>query len=165
MTAQLWTGILVHGTLVSLVASIVLMVGLKINPRLFLQDYPGAIQRKVPPQSGREKKLSYLLGIPFMLVLVLGPFLSTLALKKAGETSFLELWLNAAGILIFFNVVDWLILDWLIFCTLTPRFLVIPGSEDMAEYKDYRFHFRGFLLGTFFSCLGGLIIAGGIFLI
>jgi len=165
MTAQLWTGILVHGTLVSLVASIILMVGLKINPRTFLQDYPRAIQKKVPPKTAHEKKLSYLIGIPFMLVLVLGPFLSTLALKNAGETSFLELSLNAAGILIFFNVVDWLILDWLIFCTLTPRFLVIPGSEGMAEYKDYGFHFRGFLLGIIFSCLGGLIIAGGIFLI
>jgi hypothetical protein len=46
-----------------------------------------------------------------------------------------------------FNVVDWLILDWFMFCTLTPRLVVIPGSEGLAAYKDYGFHFRGFLHG------------------
>ena len=165
MTSQIWTGILAHGALVSLIASILLMLGLKINARAFLQDYPRAIQEKVPPKTISEKRLSYLFGIPFMLVLILGPLLSTFMLKSQGGVPFLGLWLNAAGIFVFFNMVDWLILDWLIFCTITPRFVVIPGSEGMAEYKDYWFHLRGFMLGISLSCLGGLIIAGVIFLI
>jgi hypothetical protein len=69
------------------------------------------------------------------------------------------------GIVFVFNVVDWLILDWFMFCTLTPRLVVIPGSEGMAAYKDYGFHFRGFLHGTVYSILGGLVIAGIVFIL
>jgi hypothetical protein len=98
-------------------------------------------------------------------LLLLGSFFSTLALEAHGETRFWALWLNAAGVMFVFNVVDWLILDWFMFCTLTPRFVVIPGSEGMAEYKDYWFHFRGFLHGTVYSNLMGLVIAGIVFLL
>jgi tetrahydromethanopterin S-methyltransferase subunit B len=44
-------------------------------------------------------------------------------------------------------VFDLLILDWLMFCTWTPQFVVLPGTEGMAGYKDYGLHFRGFLIG------------------
>ena len=51
--------------------------------------------------------------------------------------------LSAFVVLVVFNLVDRLILDWLVFCPLTPRFVVLPGTEGMAGYKDYRMHFRG----------------------
>jgi hypothetical protein len=51
------------------------------------------------------------------------------------------------------------------FCTITPKFLVIPGTDGMAAYKDYGYHFRGFLIGTVFSIFGGVIIAVSVFFI
>jgi hypothetical protein len=51
-----------------------------------------------------------------------------------------------------------LVLDWVIFCLITPRFVVIPGSEGAQGYKDYWFHFRGFLFGTLFSAILGTVI-------
>ena len=41
-----------------------------------------------------------------------------------------------------FFLFDLLVLDILIFCTWTPHFLVIPGTEGMAGYKDWRMHVR-----------------------
>jgi hypothetical protein len=153
--------ILYHGGFLSLAASFWLILGLRVNPRIFLQDYPPAIQERVAKKNQSEKVLSYVFGIPFLLLLLLVPFISTLLLTAHGiRPPFWVLWLNAAGVGFVFNVVDWLVLDWLLFCTLTPRLLVIPGSEGMAEYKDYGFHFRGFLVGTIISILGGLILAG-----
>jgi len=35
------------------------------------------------------------------------------------------------------------VLDWLIFVTIQPDFVVIPGTEGLAGYKDYGFHFLG----------------------
>jgi hypothetical protein len=155
-----FTKLLTDGAILSLLASLWLVLSLWVNPRIFLHDYPPKIQEKVPPKTEAERRLSYVFGVPFMLLLLLGSFFSTLSLKAQGNAQFWELWLNATGVVYVFNVVDWLILDWLMFCTLTPRFVVIPGSEGMAEYKDYGFHFRGFLHGTVYSGLGGLIIAG-----
>lgn len=154
------TKILTDGAVLSLLASLWLIVAWRVNPHIFLHDYPVEIQEKVPKKTKTEKRLTYVFGIPFMLLLLLGPFFSALSLKAQGEVQFWALWLNAAGVVFVFNVVDWLILDWFMFCTITPRFVVIPGSEGMAAYKDYGFHFRGFLHGTVYSILGGLFIAG-----
>lgn len=41
-----------------------------------------------------------------------------------------------------FAVLDILIVDWLIICTLRPRRLVYPGTEDCAGWHDYGFHVR-----------------------
>jgi len=155
-----YTKILVDGAILSLFASLWLILSLRVNPRIFLHDYPVKIQEKVPKKTKAEKRLSFVFGVPFMLLLLLGSFFSTLSLKAQSEAQIWALWLNAAGVVFVFNIVDWLILDWLMFCILTPRFVIIPGSEGMAEYKDYGFHFRGFLHGTVYSILGGLIIAG-----
>ncbi len=156
--------IITDGCLLSLIASLLLIVSMWINPRMFLQDYPKEIQSAVPPKTASEKHSSLLVGIPFLLLLILVPFFSTLALKQQGG-SFGALLINAFGVAFIFNLVDWLLLDWLMFCTITPRFVVIPGTEGMASYKQYGFHFRGFLVGTLLSFIGAVGIAGIVFFI
>lgn len=154
------TKLIIDGGIFSAIASIYLFVILKINPRLFLQDYPEDIQGAVPQKSHEEKRQSILFGMPFLLLLFVGLLISTLALKhqSGSELTFLAAALHAFGIVFIFNLVDWLILDWLIFCTITPGFLIIPGTEGMEGYKDYAFHFRAFLVGTLLSIMAGLII-------
>ncbi len=154
--------ILLDGALLSILSSILLIVVLWINPRLFLQDYPDEIQAVVPPKTDQEKRQSLIPGIPFLLLLFAVPFISTLILKRQSEEtiSFFTLFLNAFGVVFFFNLVDLLLLDWLLFCYITPGFLVIPGTEGMLAYKDYGYHFRAFLIGTVLSIAAGLVIAG-----
>ena len=154
--------ILLDGALLSILSSILLIVVLWINPRLFLQDYPDEIQAVVPPKTELEKRQALIPGIPFLLLLFAVPFISTLILKhQSVETiSFFSLFLNAFGVAFLFNLVDLLVLDWLLFCYITPGFLVIPGTEGMEEYKDYGYHFRAFLIGTILSIAAGLVIAG-----
>jgi hypothetical protein len=83
----------------------------------------------------------------------------------AGDLSYISGSIHAFGVIFVYNLIDWLILDWLIFCTITPGFLVIPGTEGMVEYKDYKFHFRGFLVGTGLSIFAGLIIGALVLLL
>jgi hypothetical protein len=94
--------------------------------------------------------------MPFLLALLILPFVFTFRLE---ENSFFSLFLYAFGVVWAFNLWDWLVLDWLIFCTITPKQFVIPGSEGHPAYKDYAFHFRGFLIGTVFSFAVGLTVA------
>ncbi|MDH3734751.1 MAG: hypothetical protein OEU54_14585 [Gemmatimonadota bacterium] len=60
-----------------------------------------------------------------------------------------------------FNLVDLLILDWLILVRIQPGFVVLPGTEGLAGYDDYRFHGHAFLIGTtgilVVSLLAGLL--------
>jgi hypothetical protein len=151
---------ILDGLILSAIASVLLVVTLRLNPRIWLQDYPHDIQARVPPKTARERQLSVVVGIPFLILLVAGTLISTLALKRQhqGEISLFSLVLHAFGILFIFNGVDWLVLDWLMFCTITPGFVVIPGSEGAEGYKNYWFHFRGFLIGTALSAVAGLLI-------
>ena len=45
-----------------------------------------------------------------------------------------------------FNLVDLILLDWLLFTYIQPRFVVLPGTEGLAGYRDYWFHFRASFL-------------------
>jgi hypothetical protein len=150
------------GLILSAIASIFILISMRVQPRIWLQDYPPDIQDRVPPKTEKEMRLSLALGIPFLVLLVAVPFISTLVLKNHHQCtlSFISLAIHAFGVIFVFNVVDWLILDWLMFCTITPRFVVISGSEGAEGYNDYMFHFRGFLIGTALSLVAGLIIGG-----
>jgi hypothetical protein len=152
---------LIHSSLYVGLATVFLLGLVLYNPRLMLQDYPPAIKAIVPPKTEQEKRLSTWLGLPFILILLVFPIYATFFFEgRMGDANFLSLWLYAFGIAFAFNLWDWLALDWLVFCTITPRQFVIPGSERHPAYKDYFFHFRGFLIGTVFSVLMGLIAAG-----
>ena len=156
-----WQKVLLDGSIYSLICSVFVLITLWRIPRIWLQDFPEDIQQKIPPKTDKEKKLSLMLGIPFLLLLFAGPFISGLSWKlNAGiHIPFLSLFLHVFFIAMFFNVVDWLILDWLLVCTITPKFIVYPGTEGAKGYKDYQFHFIGFLKGSVISLISSLIIA------
>ena len=151
---------ILDGLILSAIATVFILITMRLKPRIWLQDYPDDIQALVPPKTEEEKRLSLVLGIPFLILLFAVPFISTLALESLyqGDVSFFLLAANAFGVAFVFNVIDWLVLDWLMFCTITPQLVVIPGTEGAAGYKDYWFHFRGFLIGTVFSAVVGLVI-------
>ena len=153
--------IIFDGALYSIIASIFILLSLWKAPRIWLHDFPEDIQKLVPGKSDAEKRLSLMVGIPFLLLLFAGPFLSGLTWKMQSVqlVSYFALFLHVFLIAMFFNVVDWLILDWLLVCTLTPKFMMIPGTEEAKGYKDYKFHFIGFLKGSLISLVSSLIIS------
>jgi hypothetical protein len=58
------------------------------------------------------------------------------------------------------NLMDLLILDWFVLMTLRPSFMILPGTEGLAGYRDYRFHFQKFLKGIVSTLmLSGMVTA------
>jgi len=155
------TGIL-YGLVFSLLFSALLLVMIKINPEMMLNDYPPDIKARYGPASEKTKQQRKPLVILFFLIVIDVPLLSIVRLDQmiAGSPSFLEIFVNIFTLFLVFNIVDLLILDWLIFCAITPRFIVLPGTEGMAGYKDYGFHFRGFLIGCVICLVSGVVFAG-----
>ncbi len=144
------------GALLSVVVSTYLLVLLRFNPRIALQHYPKEIQEIVPPKSRKERRISILFGL-----LIGVPYSAVLLWRTATlEThSFRELFAYAFGVLFMFNLVDLLILDWLIVCWFEPRWVILPGAEHIVLPKQYLHHFKGFLMGTVGLAAVGLAIA------
>ena len=156
-----WSRVLTDGAVLSVVASVLIFGSLRANPRIWLQDFPQDIREAVPPKTAAERRQSLVWGIPFLTALLAVPTISTLLFKRQhpSAATYSALFLNAFGVEFLFNTVDLIIIDWLVLCWMTPRSFVIPGTEGLAGYKNYRHHFRGFVIGTLFSGVLGLLVA------
>ena len=151
---------LVTGLLLSLVLLVIMFISAAVARDMWVGDYPPDIRAKYGPMSARSAHLR-----PFFAVLVFGatlliPLLGLFALQQqVGHLSFIPALVFSALSILVFNLFDLLVLDWLFFCTVQPRIMVLPGTQGMAGYRDYRFHFIGFLKGLGFCGVGGLVIA------
>jgi len=156
--------ILVDGTLMNALLTIVVYGSIYVNPLFWVSDYPPDIQEAVGPVDvpiGQR----LVVGVLLLCIVVGVPLYSNARLRRQnnGELSFPAAFASSALIAFFFAVWDLLILDWLIFVTIQPDFVVIPGTEGLAGYKDYWFHFEVSFLGwtQWISILvAGLVLAG-----
>ena len=80
-------------------------------------------------------------------------------LSGPASQPFWELFAHAFSVIFIFNLVDLLILDWLIVCWLKPHWVMLPGTGHIVIPKPYLHHFKGFLLGTVLAVVVGLAIA------
>ncbi|NMM61878.1 hypothetical protein HBE96_04080 [Clostridium sp. P21] len=130
-------------------------------PWLLVHDYPEDARKaarlsEVTPAQHRNGKLFTIVSY----VILFGTLMSAGLLHYGGHQAsfgavFLHLWI----ICMMWNVVDLLILDWLIFCTITPKCFILPGTEGCKGYKDYKFHFIGFIRGCGYMTLCALVFA------
>lgn len=125
-----------------------------------LQDYPKSIQQAVPPKTKTEKRQTIWYGLPFLLILIGYPLVTGAYFALLHDWEFQQIFLFTWGISLFANTYDLLVLDWLIVCTITPKLVIIPGTKGNKGYKDYRFHFIGFLKGIIITLVISLLISG-----
>ncbi len=133
------------GIVFAFVAASYLLVLLRCNPRMFLRHYPKEVQAVVPPRSGKERRIAGISGLLIGLLLASALFWRT---ATSRGHSFGEHFIYAFGVLCIFNLVDLIVLDWLIVCWIEPRWVILPGTEHLVIPKQYRHHFNGFLIGT-----------------
>jgi len=156
--------IVTHAVAAGLVLSAVvgaLLIGiLRVNAEILLHDYPPDIRAAWGPMTARTRRqrIPVVCGLLVAIVAVIVWSLSTLPTIAAREFSFSTAVAYFAVMFGTFNAFDWLVLD----CGLLyfqPRFAVLPGTEGMKGYRDYGFHFRGFLLGIPVVAVGSVFAA------
>lgn len=158
--SALVTSALVHGLLLSLALVTVMLISSAIALDMWVGDYPPDIRQKYGPMSPRAARVRPYIAIAVFAVMLIVPLLGLSGLRtQFGHIPFVPALVFSVLVVLIFNVFDLLVLDWLLFCTVQPRMMVLPGTEGMAGYRDYRFHFVGFLKGLGFSAIGGLLIA------
>jgi len=152
---------LLHGVIISVFLTIVLLISLLINAEMWLNDYPPDVREKYGEMGDRAKKQRIPLAIAFFGAIIVPLSIGVAQIMRTPPNGpiFGALFLYGFITLFFFNLYDLLILDWLIFVTIQPAFIILPGTEGMSGYKDYYFHFKGFLKGIGFCTIGGLVVA------
>src|SRR5690606_15422008 len=102
----------------SALSAAILLLSAYLNPESMVDGYPPDIQAKHGPMSAQARRHKKLVGLPFGLILFSLLIISILTLE---EITFVTVFVNTAVMLILFNLVDLLLLDWLIFNTIQPR--------------------------------------------
>lgn len=152
-------GVILSGVMFTLVLGLV-----RVNPEIMLNDYPPDIQAKYGPMSERSRRQRLPVGLVFSAILfgiVTASFMKVRA-DAGNDIAFLPALVHLIVLFSVFNLLDWLVLDWLIVVAICPRFIVLPGTEGLAGYKDYGFHFRGFLIGMLITLVTSAVVAVGV---
>lgn len=148
------------GAVLSLLASIWVMGALRYNPRLFLRHYPKEIREAAPPMTKAERKISKLVGLPYIALLFAIPIYSTLVFDRIHpEADFIALAVHGFGVSMVFNILDLLVLDLLWLGALRPRWAMVPGTESVSFRFNTGDHVRGFLVGALLAVIVGLTAA------
>jgi hypothetical protein len=149
--------ILTHLLIYNLVISVFLYGSLAYNPRMWLHRMPPEVTAKVPEKTPQERKLFILFAPPFLLWLFGYPTLYVLQQDASLSTNFLILIAFFAG----FALWDMLVLDLLIFCKMTPRFIIIEGTTR-EDYSNMKYHLvsgaKGLVMSLVFSGIMALIL-------
>jgi hypothetical protein len=161
--ANLWPIVrlaLLYGLVLCAVLFLLVLALLCFNPEIMLKDYPPDIRAKHGPMSERSRRQRIPVAIFFTAVLLAIVGLSLVQLRKmvGGDIGFLSAFVHLFTMFSVFNVLDWLVLDWMM-VLLQPSFVVLPGTGGMAGYRSYWFHFRGFLIGVPLTLAASLILA------
>ena len=156
--------ILVDGTILSALLTILVFGSLYVDPAMQVDSYPPDVRAAVGEVDVPLVQRA-VFGVLSLGIVVAVPLWSNAGLRRRsnGTLSFQAAFANSAALFFFFAVWDLLILDWLIFVTIRPGFIVIPGTEGLAGYGDYWFHFQVSFLGwTQWAAIlaGGLVLAG-----
>jgi hypothetical protein len=149
------------------VFTILVLGSLRWKPRIWLHDFPADIQALAAPKTEEEKRLTRMFGVPLVIVMFLLPVLLAWDLKAVlgANYSFLAAWLYAYGLWFGVNLWDLLVLDWLGFALIDPQRPPFPGTEGAAGWRNYAFHFYGFLKGSVMGLVFATFVAGVITLL
>lgn len=152
---------LFYGVVLSVAMTTLILVTLYGWPMIWVGDAPPEVRAAAPPMSDADRRAKRVATVVMLAILpaVLVAALRGLWELAMGRPSFADVALSTFIIFMTFNLVDLLIIDWLILVTLRPGFAMIPGTEGMAAYGDYSFHFHAFLKGTAGVAAFSLIVA------
>ncbi len=131
-------------------------------PWQMLHDYPEDIQKAstLPEPTGEQNRKAKLFGLLGSLVIFGTLITFGLIQFYGGKVSFLKVLGFIFIIAMIWNAIDLLVMDWLIICLITPKWVVLQGTEGCKGYKDYFYHFKGFLIGCVYTAIMSIIIAG-----
>jgi hypothetical protein len=154
------------GAALSTVLAILIVVSLMINKEMWLQDYPPDVKAKWGPISEKAKRQRFVFAICLFGVLIGAMAYDVIRLEVVLGTppSFLMIFASIVIVLSLFNLVDAIIIDWLILLVLWPGLGVLPGTEGMAGYKDARWWTLNLLKGFALAPIAGVLVAGVVFL-
>lgn len=132
--------ILVDAVIISIILYGGIFLMIKINPRSQLHNYPEPIRKAVPEKNKEDKRVAVLVGLPVFIALIAYIILSSYYRFHGSDIMYWQILSRWFAVFLLTDAFDLFICDYLIFCTITPEFIIIPGTNGNPAYKDKAYH-------------------------
>jgi hypothetical protein len=141
---------LLYGAILSAALTVAVLGSMAVNNEIWLHDYPADVQAAYGPISERGRRQRSVFTVLFFAGLIAMVAWSLVHLaQRAGGLTFVGAALHLWVMFMTFNLVDWLLIDWLVLGVMQPGFVFLPGTDrNLAGYRAYGLAFRGFVKGT-----------------
>jgi hypothetical protein len=154
---------LAYGAVLSALLSLLVIITMAWNREIWLHDYPKDVRAAYGPPRRRETKwqkaIASLLFFGALVAVVAASLVRLHGLL--GGLPFGAIVLNLFVMLMLFNLVDLVILDWLVLMWLGRELMYLPGVDrNLAGYRDWQLPARGFLKGSVGIFIGSLVLGG-----
>jgi len=152
---------LMYGLIYAVVLTGLILFSVWLNVEIWLNDFPDAVKARFGPMSAKAKKQRAWFSLIFFPVVFGLPLVTLWQLAGVlGDVGFAAAFLTTFIMVFLFNLADLLLVDWFFGVYLQPSFFILPGTAGMAEYSDYGYHFRAFLIGLGFCLVMGVVLGG-----
>jgi hypothetical protein len=153
------------GMILSTVLTVMIVISFMINKEMWLQDYPPDVKARWGPINKKARRQHLVFAILFFGMMIGAMVYDVIRLELVLGTppSFLAIFASIVIVFAFFNIVDAVIIDWLIFLVLWSGLIVLPGTEGMAGYKDARRWTINLIKGFVLAPIAGVLVAGVVF--
>ena len=150
---------LLYGLILSAGLTVIMIISYAWKPAVWADDYPPDIRARVGPMDEQTKRLKLVVAVPFFVFIIAVLAAAVRALPAGLTTDFPTVFATAFLVVLVFNTVDLVVLDWLYFIVWQLCWLILPGTEGLAGYRDLGFHVRGFFKGLGFCFVAALLTA------
>ncbi len=135
---------LIYATIFAVCFSLILGGGALVARDVMVQDYPPAIRERYGPKSAKGERAGRVMAVLLLapVVGVTAGGIATLRDRLGGDIGFWPGFTFGVTVFIVLHLFDLVVIDWLLFCWIQPRFMVLPGTEGMPEYRDWLFHLK-----------------------
>jgi hypothetical protein len=161
---MLVTTAIIVGVIISVALTGLILTSLYFTPSIWRGDAPKEMQEAMAPLTAEEKRIRAMWVVPVLAIAFLVPMAAALWYETAyGQLSFLEAYVFLWLAFMVFNVIDLVLIDWLIIVRWQPSWIHMPEVTHLNYLNNYNFHFQGFLKGTvgitIFTPIGAAIVA------
>lgn len=149
----------------SIIWSLLWMLGVSVSVRVFPftieHDYPEDVRSVANiPEPSKEHKRQGMIFASAAFIILFGLLIAFAIPAYQGQSlSFWKIFAHLWIICMTWNVVDLLVVDWLLICLLSCKYFVLPGTEDCEGNRNYKFHFIGFLKGLVAMSIAAVLCA------
>ncbi len=152
---------LFYGAIASVGLTAIVLVSLWYRPIIWIHDVPAEVRAVAPPLTDDDRRVRRIVVVLFFGWMLAVLVASLLALRRlgGGVVTFGDLALSTFLIWMTFNVVDLLLLDWLLLNVIRPDIFTFPVTAVENPFGGYAYHFIGFLKGTLMGVVFSLIVA------